>query len=368
MGETRSRAVGKRVALLLAVLLTVSSMVPAAAAPQSGLSGPGEGESIGQWTERWLVGPVRLIATREEQRIYAGLSSTQERLQFIRLFWERRDPHVRGPRNEYLDQFSERLAYTEEHFANSREPAWDTVFGQVVLMFGPPARTRRELGGVPAGFSDRPPILWSYDERIPGLAPNEDLFFVFRVGRWKLMSPYSPTSIPEALKQAERASNVGVAIPSDYQLAFDMVIEQSLAQPVNYQAVIDTVRTSVALPDAQIPFGYEIEQFPGADGAVRLQVELIWRMDSLVFHLLEGEFRTDMVVDVQLERDGELVAATSEQISITVPQDEIDARRGDVVRRSVSLTAEPGEQELVIVLLDQLLGYRTPYRETIEVR
>ncbi len=355
------------VAASLAVALACSVAAPAAA--QEGLAGPAEGESLAQWTERWLDGPVQLIATSEEKELYASLQSTHERLQFIRLFWQRRDPRLRGERNEFLEEFARRLAYVEERFADDREPAWKTVFGQVVLLFGPPDRTRREIGGIPQGFSDRPPILWSYDRRLPGLEPNEDLLFVYRAGRWRLMPPYpiGDGPIADAAREMERSVTVGSPIPGDYRRAMDMEIQASLVNPVNYRGVIDSVRTAIRLPEAQIPFGYELHTTPRADGTVQVGLEMTWRIDALVFHLVEGEFVTDMVIDAQLSQEGEVRSAGSLPVQIRVPEGEMEARRQEIVRRTLEMVAPPGEYELEIVLFDQLLGYRSVYRDRVRI-
>ena len=83
-------------------ILLASVAIAALPVGAQGLAGPAEGESIAQWADRWMDGPARLIATGEEKEIYASLGSARERLQFIRLFWERRDPQYRGPRNESI--------------------------------------------------------------------------------------------------------------------------------------------------------------------------------------------------------------------------------------------------------------------------
>lgn len=355
----------------LAVLVLVSAGATSGqerAVRRQGLAGPTEEESIGDWTARWMEGPVSLIATPEEEKLYRALGTTREQLQFIRLFWERRDTQYRGPRNEFLDEFESRLNYAEEEFSSSREAGWETVFGHVVLLFGKPARTRREMG-FPGGFSDRPPILWSYDERLPGMEPNEDMLFVFRAGRWKLMPPYpiAGTLIPEVARQAERRSLVGPMIPADYQIAVNEAIEASLVNRVDYAGIIDRVKTAVHLPDAQIPFGWSVSTQAAPGGQVEVTVDLTWRLGALIFHLVDGEFVTDMVVDVQLVDGDDIGGATSEHVRIVIPEAEMDSRREEVISRTVTFTALPGSYDLELLLLDQLLGYRTVYRNQIDI-
>lgn len=353
---------------LLILALCAATSLGFATAAQEGLTGPTGDETLSQWTSGWIEGPVSLLATNEEKEIYGSLTSTTERLQFIRLFWERRDPTPRGPQNEYLDAFADRVAYAEAEFGNQREPAWQTVFGQVVLLFGPPARTRRELG-LPAGFSDRPPILWSYDERLPGLDPNEDLLFAFRAGRWRLMPPYplDGSPIDEAMRQQERATNLPV-LPSNYQRAFEMTVDASLRNTVNYAAIRDDVSTRVQLPESQIPVSWtaRVEETGGDRRTV--EIDLTWRVDSLVFHLVDGTFTTDMRVDIEASRGGEAVATDGERVVVEIPETEMEGRRDDVVRRTLTLQLPPGEYEFELMLLDRLLGYRTMTRDTLSVQ
>ncbi len=366
---TRRMANRSFISLVLTGAAAMATMFALAATPAvaQGVAGPAEGESIADWTTRWLEGPVSLIATGEEEETFGALTTTQERLQFIRLFWERRDPVLRGPRNEYLDEFERRLAYATENFEPRSGPAWDTPFGQIVMHFGPPDRTRRELS-YPAGFSTRPPILWGYDEQYPGLEPNELMLFVYRAGRWKLMppQPIGVTGIPEEMRRAE-ARSVLVGMPSEYQQAIDQAIERSLVNPVNYQSAISDVRTAVMLPEAQIPFGWSTRQ-AAAGGNVGVEIDLTFRLDSLIFHLVEGEFTTDMVIDAQLLRDDEPQALASERVVITVPEAEMAGRRGETVQRTIAMEVVAGDYTLELLLLDQLLGYRTVYREELQVR
>lgn len=351
----------------VSLMLLLSLGAPAASA-QQGLSGPAESESLASWTQRWMGGPAGVLATKQEREFFASLSSTQERLEFIRLFWERRDPFPLGPRNEFLDELAERLEYVEGNFASDAESGWETVFGQVVLLYGIPDRTRREIG-MQRDFSDRPPILWSYDERIPGLEPNEDLLFVFRAGRWKLMPPYPMDSDPiaEDMRDAERGSAL-TTIPNDYLRSMEMVVEGSLLNTVNYAAVRDTVSTRVQLPVAQIPFSWSARAAAAASGNQAVALDLSWRIDSLVFHLQNGVYTTDMTIDVQLLAGDEPVATQSERVVVEVPEGEMAARREQVVRREMVLEVPAGDYAIELVLLDRLLGYRTVYMGTVAAR
>jgi GWxTD domain-containing protein len=337
--------------------------------------GPEEGETLSSWTERWLDGPVQYIATEEERATYESLESTNQRLQFIRLFWERRDPTFRGPDNEFLSEYISRVEYANEEFgegplSGGGLPGWQTAFGRVTLILGPPARTRRELG-FPTSVSQRPVILWGYDERLPPPWPNNEmLMFVFQRGRWRLAPPSTltePASATAAGRELERASSFA-EIPNDFVRVTQTLIDQSLVQTVNYSNVIEVVGADVAFPDAEIPFAWESAFAPGSGDGVEVTLELSWRMESLVFHVVEEDFETEMVVTaVLMNDDGEPVAETSARVNITIPVNELEARNAEIVQRTLTLSVRPGTYRLRLSLDDHLLGYRSVYSDDLIV-
>jgi len=365
---TTTRASGLVLALALAVVaLATPSQV--AAQERTSYLGPEEGETLTAWTERWLDGPVQYIATEEEKRVYAQLESTTQRLQFIRLFWDRRDPTYRGPDNEYLDEFVRRVEYANEEFTEGGTPGWETVFGQVALVLGPPNQTRRELG-FPAEISQRPVILWGYDRRIPQWPVNEMLMFMFQRGRWRLSPPSNltePPSATSASRDLERYTRLQI-IPNDFARAALALVEEALVQTVSYDDVINNVEAEVAFPDAEIPFAWDAEFTPGAGDQVEVSFKLTWRMESLVFHVVDEDFETEMVIYVVLyDSDGEPAAETSEHINFTIPVADLEARGDELVEEVLSLTVRPGTYELRLSLDDHLLGYRSVYRDSLIV-
>jgi GWxTD domain-containing protein len=366
--RSRSRfALASGAAFIAAIL----ALVPVGAVAQERTSylGPEEGETLTSWTERWLEGPVQYIATAEEQRIYESLGSTTQRLQFIRLFWDRRDPTLRGPDNEFLDEFVRRVEYADEEFTEGNTPGWKTVFGRVALVLGVPERTRRETG-FSSDISQRPAMLWGYDRRIPDWPINEDLLFVFQRGRWRLSPPSNltePRSASSAARDMERF-NMLAEIPNDFERSREALIAESLVQSVRYDNVVNNIEAEVAFPDAEIPFGWAAEFTPGEGGEVEVSFKLTWRMESLVFHVVEEDFETEMVVYAVLySSDGEPVAETSKHINFTVPVAELADRGDELVEEVLTLTTRPGTYDLRISLDDHLLGYRSVYRDEVVV-
>ena len=361
-------------ALLMGVVLAGSSDATQVETIRTSYLGPEEGETLTSWTGRWLDGPVQYIATEEEAEIYESLGSTTQRLQFIRLFWERRDPTGRDDENAFMDEFVRRVEYANEEFsegqlASSSVPGWQTPFGRVALVIGPPKRTQRELG-LPRSVSQRPVVLWGYDARLPEWPLNEMLMFVFQRGRWRLAPPSNfgePSSVSSSVRDMERF-NMLREIPNDFLRLTQAMNEKSLVRTVNYNDVINAIEANVAFPDADIPFAWATEFASGTGDEVEVTLNLSWRMESLVFHAFEGNFETRMVIQVVLfNDDSEPVAETSERVDFVVPIDELESRGDEIVERALSLLVEPGVYQLRVVLDDHLLGYRSVYSEALTV-
>lgn len=86
---------------------------------------------------RWVKEDVALIITDPEREAFNKLKSNEEREQFIKYFWSQRDPDPDTEENEYREQYYERIAYANEHFASGK-PGWMTDRGRIYIKFGKP--------------------------------------------------------------------------------------------------------------------------------------------------------------------------------------------------------------------------------------
>ena len=92
--------------------------------------------------QRWLDQGVVYIITATERATFLGLSSDDQRGQFIEQFWARRDPTPGTPENEFKDEHYLRVAYANQHFQSLLPPpagmGWRTDRGRTYIQFGPP--------------------------------------------------------------------------------------------------------------------------------------------------------------------------------------------------------------------------------------
>ncbi|CAN5788957.1 hypothetical protein BH18ACI4_BH18ACI4_15050 [soil metagenome] len=96
----------------------------------------------------WLDKDVTYIITDEERKAFKKLATDDERERFIEEFWRRRDPDPDTDENEFKEEYYERIAYANEHFA-SGIPGWKSDRGRIWIMYGKPdGRETHPMGGM----------------------------------------------------------------------------------------------------------------------------------------------------------------------------------------------------------------------------
>ena len=78
------------------------------------------GKEVNDVYKKWKNNDVAYIITNEEKKAFDALKTDEERENFIENFWRRRDPNPDTEENEYRDQYYERIAYANEHFADRK--------------------------------------------------------------------------------------------------------------------------------------------------------------------------------------------------------------------------------------------------------
>ena len=110
------------------------------------------GKEEGAVFKKWLNNDVPYIITKDEKKAFLALKTDEERENFIETFWRRRDPDPDTEENEYRDEYYERIAYANEHYA-SGIPGWKTDRGRIYISFGKPDEIESHPSG---GQYDRP--------------------------------------------------------------------------------------------------------------------------------------------------------------------------------------------------------------------
>lgn len=82
---------------------------------------------------------AKIIMSREEEKIFRLLPDAESRKEFIKEFWEKRDPFPETPENEFKNEFDSRLIYADQRFREGGK-GWNTDRGRVYIFLGPPDR------------------------------------------------------------------------------------------------------------------------------------------------------------------------------------------------------------------------------------
>lgn len=177
----------------------------------------------------WLEKDVTYIITDEERKAFKKLATDDEREKFIEEFWRRRDPDPDTDENEFKEEYYERIAYANEHFA-SGIPGWKSDRGRIWIMYGKPDERETHPSG---GAYDRPATegggmtttypfeTWFY-RYLPGVGSGVEIEFVdptgsgeYRIARnpnekdAMLNVPGAGLTLSEELGLSSKADRVG---------------------------------------------------------------------------------------------------------------------------------------------------------------
>src|SRR5215210_6500409 len=149
--------------------------------------------------EKWLKEDAAYIITDEERKAFKKLETDEEREQFIEAFWRRRDPDPDTDENEYKEEYYERIAYANEHYA-SGIPGWKSDRGRIYIMYGKADEVETHPSG---GAYDRPSYqgggstttypfeIWFY-RYLPGIGSGIEIEFVDPTGTGEYRIARSP--------------------------------------------------------------------------------------------------------------------------------------------------------------------------------
>lgn len=111
------------------------------------------------------------IADDDERSAIGRLETPEQKLAYWEAFWKRKDPTPETPRNEVLDEFSQRVQYANQQFGVGG-PGWKTDMGCIYIRYGKPDEIVRN----PFNFDRPPEEIWYYYQK------GKKYFFVDKAG------------------------------------------------------------------------------------------------------------------------------------------------------------------------------------------
>lgn len=120
-----------------------------------------EEASLPEGYRRWLEEDVHWIISPEERDAYLHLSGSEERDQFIKQFWERRNPEPGSAENKAREEHYRRIAYSNVHFDTNSGPGWASDRGRMYITYGKPDSIDSYPRG--NGQETKPFEIWHYN-------------------------------------------------------------------------------------------------------------------------------------------------------------------------------------------------------------
>jgi GWxTD domain-containing protein len=260
----------------------------------------------------WLDKDVAYIITDEERKAFKKLETDDERERFIEEFWRRRDPDPDTDENEFREEYYERIAYANEHYA-SGIPGWKTDRGRIYITWGKPDeveshpsggsynRESYEGGG---STSTYPFERWFY-RYLPGVGSGVEIEFVdptgsgeYRIARNPdekdalLHVPGAGLTLAEEMglsDKGDRVANMGGIGNQNYQREQDspfnrlqLLADLSRPPAIKYNDLASAVNTPV-IEDNPLSFDVRVDFFRQSDERVITAFTIQTDNQNLVF-------------------------------------------------------------------------------------
>ncbi len=334
----------------------------------------------------WVNKDVAYIITKEEKSAFNKLKTDEERENFIASFWLRRDPNPDTEENEFREEFYERIAYANEHYA-SGIPGWKTDRGRIYITWGKP----NEIESHPSGGNyERPTYegggstttypfeIWFY-RYLEGVGSGIEIEFVdptgtgeYRIARNAnekdalLTVPGAGLTLQEQLGLSNKADRVSGIYNSNntYQREQDspfrrMEIQASLNTPpqVKYGDLQTSLTDSPVIDNNPLDFNLRVDFFRQSDDRVITAFTIQAENKELVFEDVGGLPTARMnifgrIMAVSGKRSG--IFEDSVTTNATASELAETKNRKSVYQKAVALT--PGHYKVDVIVRDVVSG------------
>jgi GWxTD domain-containing protein len=104
---------------------------------------PARADKLDKDAKQWLDS-VRPIMLPEEEKLYKDLADKNDRGEFQKIFWARRDPNPLTSENEFQLQYEKARAEADTRFKTGSRPGSLTDCGRVFILLGEPTEVKKE--------------------------------------------------------------------------------------------------------------------------------------------------------------------------------------------------------------------------------
>jgi len=349
------------VALSLAALAGSPHVAYAAAAAQDDFPTTA-GEARRYYEGRvddWTSGPAEMLMTMEEHDIWGDLEDTGQRQEFVRWFWDRRDPDGRAIGNNFMESFYEEIAEANKRYRGFPR-GWKSDRGRVRAILGKPDIVSRQTYAQLGGIGNGPDFeVWSYSN----LGHNR----AFQASGGEFLIYFAETRLAQ-FEVYDFRWGAGVW-DRNVRLAFELTIEESILDPMMVFEAGEAKGAFVreisegSLP-VDIPTGIWADL--GAGGAVSVPVQI--RLGDLLFQPDGEEFVAHLEGTLTLDpADGSPESRVSQSWEVRLGEADLLALGNGSFVTAVSVATTPGANQASLVVSHPLASADAEWSQTVNV-
>jgi GWxTD domain-containing protein len=267
-------------------------------------------DKLDKETKAWMeqVAPIMLP---DEEKTLKELKDKQDRQEFQKIFWGRRDPDLDTPANEYQAEFEKARAAADERFKVGGRPGSQTDCGRIFILLGEPDESKKNTAGGatgPRGMGE----IWTYKDR-PGLKFKGGQTDISLDGECRL-PPGS--GLPQ---QLDRVAEGNIAHPNiDYRKGKDghlQKLAEQLPKPTPARALLKT-------PRQDFPVGVEASFLKVQDGGTLLLGLLRGEANGLSVSESGGKKTAKLIVCGEaIGEDGKSAASAEQPVTVQLAPD-----------------------------------------------
>ncbi|MGI8835777.1 MAG: GWxTD domain-containing protein [Pyrinomonadaceae bacterium] len=332
----------------------------------------------------WLEKDVTYIITDEERKAFKKLATDDEREKFIEEFWRRRDPDPDTDENEFKEEYYERIAYANEHFA-SGIAGWRSDRGRIWIMYGKPDERETHPAG---GSYDRPSYegggntttypfeVWFY-RYLPGVGSGVEIEFVDPTGSGEYRIARSPNekdallnipgaglTLSEQLGLTSKAERIhgGVGVPN-YQREQDnpftrLQLLADLQRPpqIKFNDLASAVNTGV-IEENPLNFDVRVDFYRQSDERVITAITIQTENKDLVFQDSGGLLQARMNIFGRITSvAGRRAGIFEDPVITTATAEELTEAKGRKSAYQKAVALAPGVYKLDVIVRDVASG------------
>lgn len=353
----------------------------------------------------WIEKDVAYVITDQEKKAFKQLATDEEREQFIENFWRRRDPDPDTEENEFREEFYERIAYANEHFA-SGIPGWKTDRGKIYITHGKPDSIESHPSG---GSYDRPSYegggstttypfeIWFY-RHLDNVGDGIEIEFVdptgsgeYRIARnanekdAMLMVPGAGLTLAEQLGLSDKGDRIsglggfGQQTANGYFMGREqdspfrrMEIINNISRPpaVKYadlQSALTNNDTGV-LADEPLKFDLRVDFFRQSDDRVVTAFTVQADNQDLVFENVGGVETAKLNIFGRVQNvNGKRAGIFEDPVTTTATVEELTEAKGRKSAYQKGMPLAPGTYKVDVVVRDVASGKRGVVSKGFEV-